>query len=458
MKRKHRVIILIIICVGIVAYFVTRKSDGKESVITAKVEFGSLDVEVNCSGELKSAKNKEILGPSNLREVRVWEIKINHLIPEGTVVDSGQYVGKLDPSAVTSKLKDVQDELKKIENQLSTAKLDTALDLRSLRDALVNKNYETEEAKITLDESKFESPSAIRQAEIKYERSVRALSQSENNYKLKRKQAIAKIEDININKARKSREIQKIMSILQSLTIKAPASGMVIYAKEWNGRKKKVGSNVSAWNPVVATLPDLSSMISKTYVNEIDISKIKRGQNVRIGVDAFPEKEYTGVVTKVANIGEQLAGGVAKVFEVEIKVNESDEILRPAMTTGNKIFINRYEDVLKIPLEGMFSNDSLQFVFVEDGFSVKKKVVKTGESNDNEIVIVEGLKQGDVIRLTAPDGFEKLDYKNEKIMNELLVAYRAKKNSKENKRAKKPQRKKDKDVQMVRGNIKKVVK
>ncbi|MEZ4997192.1 MAG: efflux RND transporter periplasmic adaptor subunit [Bacteroidales bacterium] len=59
---------------------------------------------------------------------------------------------------------------------------------------------------------------------------------------------------------------------------------------------------MSPWDPVVATLPDLSSMISKTYVNEIDVSKVKVGQPVRLTVDAFPEKSYTGEVISVANM------------------------------------------------------------------------------------------------------------------------------------------------------------
>jgi HlyD family secretion protein len=73
-----------------------------------------------------------------------------------------------------------------------------------------------------------------------------------------------------------------------------PKSGMVIYHREWNGSRRTVGSSISPWDLTVATLPDLSSMMSRTYVNEIDVSKVKAGQDVRIGVDAFPERQYTG--------------------------------------------------------------------------------------------------------------------------------------------------------------------
>ncbi len=427
MSKKYRIITAIVIGLSVVAYFYSSTAKDQDEIITSKVDFGSMNVEVHCSGELKSEKNKEILGPSSLREIRVYEIKINDLIPEGTVVDSGDYVAKLDQSAVQTKIKDIADEIKKIDNELESSKLDTALQLRGLRDAIVNLNYSAEEAKITLEQSKFESPSTIRQAEISYEKAIRSLKQSEENYKLKVAQAKSKIEVININKARREREEKKIFDVMQSMVIKAPAPGMLIYAKDWNGRKKKVGSNISAWNPVVATLPDLSSMISKTYVNEIDISKVKLGQKVKLGVDAFPEKEYIGTVTNIANIGEQLSGGIAKVFEVEIKINGSDEILRPAMTTSNTILINSFSNILKIPLDGLFSNDSLQYVLVDNGFNTLKKVIKTGEANDNEIIVLEGLNRDEKIRLTAPEDLESLEYSNKDIMNRLLTEYHKKK-------------------------------
>ena len=71
--------------------------------------------------------------------------------------------------------------------------------------------------------------------------------------------------------ARQRNQLGIIQSVMDGFTIRAPAPGMVIYDKEWNGRKKVVGSQVSAWDPTVATLPDLTQMESVTYVNEIDV-------------------------------------------------------------------------------------------------------------------------------------------------------------------------------------------
>src|SRR4030067_3112920 len=115
--------------------------------------------------------------------------------------------------------------------------------------------------------------------------------------------------------------VADLQTVLSKFIIYAPSEGMVIYKRDRSGAKRKVGSSISPWDNVVATLPDMSTMISKTYVNEIDVSKVKMGQQVDILVDAFPERSYTGLVTSVANIGEQLPNADAKVFEVVVKVN-----------------------------------------------------------------------------------------------------------------------------------------
>ena len=130
-------------------------------------------------------------------------------------------------------------------------------------------------------------------------------------------------------------------------------------------------------------------------------AKSKQDQPVEIMVDAFPEKSYTGMVTSVANIGEQLPNADAKVFEVLIEVNESDPILRPSMTTGNKIITKTINDVTYIPLESVQAGtDSIPFVYMKNG---NKQVVVLGESNENNVVVEQGLEPGVMIYLSTPE-------------------------------------------------------
>jgi len=405
------------VIVVIVALVIFNKVTSGEDLTTLEVKLtrGNFEILVTTTGELQAENSKLITAPAELRSrnLRFGQLKIQDLIPEGTVVDSGNYVAQIDRSDADNRLKDMLDELEKEEYDLLKTKLDTTIQLRNLRDELINLEFNMEEMEITLEQSIYEPPATIRQAQINLDKATRAFDQAKKNYKLKVQQAKADMRDAEINLARRQRQKDEMMSVLDKFTIYAPAPGMLIYHKEWGGQKRKVGSNISPWDLTVATLPDLTSMISKTYINEIDISKIKTGQEVRIGVDAFPEKEYTGKVFEVANIGEQLPNTDAKVFEVVIKVDGTDPILRPSMTTSNQIVTSIFEDVLFLPLEAIHVNDSIPFVYKKNGI---KQVVILGESNENEIVVERGLEENDKILLTLPENAEKFKLQGEELI------------------------------------------
>jgi HlyD family secretion protein len=410
MKRKLLIPTLIIagVIILIIVYSVLSREDTVR-LLEVPVEYGTFEVAVSVTGELQAKNSTEIRAPVELRnrEFRFRSIKIQDLIPEGTIVDSGDWVATLDRSEADNNLKDVMDELETIESQYTKTRLDTTMALRNLRDELINLNFNMEEAEINLEQSQFEPPATIRQAKINLDKAQRAYEQALQNYVLKVQQAKADMTTITIELAKQTRRRSEMEKVINRFVITAPASGMVVYKREWNGAKRTVGTEINTWDLAVATLPDLSSMISKTYVNEIDISRVKMGQQVRIGVDAFPDKKFTGVVAEVANIGEQLPNTDSKVFEVVIKVNEADPIIKPSMTTSNSIIIKTFNDVLFIPLETVHTNDSLTFVYKKNGI---KQVVVLDESNENEIIVEAGLKEGEKILLSVPEETDKFRY------------------------------------------------
>jgi hypothetical protein len=409
---KRRTLVFLIILVSVIAaaiiYSVASKDDSAKPLET-EVKQGKFEILVTVTGELQAQNSTDITAPMLLRsrELRLHRIKIQDLIAEGTVVDSGDYVATLDRSEADNSYKDISDELEVRESDYTKTKLDTTIQLRELRDEMINLKFNMEEAEITLEQSQFEPPATIRQAKINLDKAERAYEQAVKNYQLKVQQAKADMTEVTVDLAKQRRRKGQMEDVLQQFVIHAPAPGMVIYKREWSGQKRTVGSEISPWDLTVATLPDMSTMVSKTYVNEIDISKIKVGQKVRAGVDAFPEKQYTGVVTEVANIGEQLPNTDAKVFEVVIKLNQSDPILRPSMTTSNSILTKTYDSVLYIPLEAVHSNDSMTYVYMKNN---TKQVVVLDESNENEIIVEAGLAAGDKILLSVPEGAEEMRF------------------------------------------------
>jgi multidrug efflux pump subunit AcrA (membrane-fusion protein) len=417
MKRTI-IITSIVVAVAIVAMIVISKLSSKEDpgILFAEVQQGDFEIVVTTTGELQAEVSTDIKGPDGLasRNMRFGGIKIQDLIPEGTEVKEGDYVATLDRSSVDNTLKDELDRQESLETELLKKQLDTTITLGNLRDDLVNLKFNMEEAEITLEQSKYEPPTTIRQAQISLDKAQRAYEQSLSNYALKVKQARADIRDTELQLAKQRRKVEEMEDIIKKFVINAPSDGMVIYKREWGGSKRKVGSEISPWDPVVATLPDLSSMISKTYVNEIDVSKVKVGQEVRLSVDAFPEKSYTGIVTSVANIGEQLPNTDAKVFEVIIKVDGSDPILRPSMTTGNQIITKTFSDVIYIPLETVFASaDSVPMVYTKSG---THQVVVLGESNENDVIVEQGVDVGEKLYLSIPEGADRFKLSGEDLI------------------------------------------
>ncbi len=408
MKRTI-IITSIVVLLAVIAMIIISKLTGKEDMSTlfTEVRQGDFEVVVTTTGELQAEVSTDIKGPEGLasRNMRFGSIKISDLVPEGTEVKAGDYVATLDRSSVDNSLKDELDRLESYETDLLKKQLDTTISLGNLRDELLNLKFNMDEAEITLEQSKYEPPTTIRQARISLDKAQRSYEQAVSNYDLKVRQARADIRDTELQVAKQRRKVAEMQEIIQKFIISAPSDGMVIYKREWGGAKRKVGSEISPWDPVVATLPDLTSMISKTYVNEIDVSKVKTGQRVRLTVDAFPEKSYTGTVISVANIGEQLPNTDAKVFEVIMKIDGSDPILRPSMTTGNQIITKTFNDVTFIPLETVFATaDSIPFVYKKDG---SRQVVVLGESNENDVIVEQGLKKGDRLYLTIPEDGER---------------------------------------------------
>jgi hypothetical protein len=406
MKKKKWYIIGGVVAVAILVWLIGFSSDNSHVEQKVEVQRGPFEIIVATTGELKAQSMERIDGPEGLRarSLRLQEIKIQDLKPEGTVVKKGDYVATLDRTAAATRQKDLEDEVEKVRAQLERTLLDTSLNLRTIRNNLANLKFDMEEKQIALEQSIYEPPATQRQAKNNLERAERAYQQELQNYALKEAQAEGQIKDVRINLYQKERELQELLSVLDQFIILAPKDGMLIYHREWSGEKRKVGSSINPWDLTIATLPDLSVMESKTYVNEIDISKIKEGQAVRVGVDAFPEKQYTGVITEVSNVGEQLKNADAKVFEVIVRVNESDLILRPSMTTSNKIITASHDDVLFVPLEALFGNDTLMYVYRTNGV---KQVVVPGEMNDNFRIIEQGLDKGDEIYLSLPQNADK---------------------------------------------------
>ena len=372
--RSRWTILAAAIVIVVVALWLISPTDAPaaDSVIT-KVKKGEFKVLVTTAGELRARKFVQITGPANAQQAEAYQMKISSLVPEGTVVKEGDLVAELDRSSIAAKMAEVSLALQKAEAQLMQAQLDSTLNLSKAREEQRTLEYALEEKKLAKEQAK------------------------------------AKMREVGADVERSRNKLNVVRTVMEGFTIRAPAPGMVIYVKEWNGKKKSAGSQINPWDPTVATLPDLTQMESVTYVNEIDVRKIAVGQSVKLTLDADPSKQLSGKVVAVANVGEQRPNADAKVFEVKITVQQADTTLRPGMTTANAVETFTVPNALYVPLEAVTLDGDAQFVYKREGSRVIKQQVETGAMNDNEIVITRGLDDDDSVLLSVPADKDQLD-------------------------------------------------
>jgi multidrug efflux pump subunit AcrA (membrane-fusion protein) len=408
-KKKLLIILSVLIALSIIIFFSLISKTGEEEIL-CKVKKGSVEVKVHTSGQLESENSENILLPSVLssQNVRVYEIKITDLIEEGSVVDSGQYIATLDHKVIEEVLNTARLELEAVMVIVEDAKLDSSLNLSNYRDLISNSKADVEERKINLAESVYESPSVIKKAEMDLAKSERKLEQDIKGLAMRQRQLNSQMNRRNTDLLQKQKRVEDLMKLYDALIIKAPKPGMVIYARDRFGIKIQIGSVLTPWSPIIATLPDMTKMISETFVNEIDISKIKVGQKVTISIDAFPDKELKGEVISVANIGQPMPKSDSKVFAVNIRIFGSDRDLKPAMTTGNLIQTGTYNDKLYVPSEAVFDTDSTRFVYLKKK-KIVKQIVDTGEENEDFTIINKGVSEGDELLLNEPEKSEDIE-------------------------------------------------
>ena len=402
------VLVLLLVSSSAWLYARDRGSTRTETGIVA-VKRGPFMVAVTTSGELRAKQFVQITAPTNAQQAGAYQMKIQSIVPEGTVVKEGEVVAELDRSSLASSLQDVTLSLQKAQAQFLSAQLDTTLTLSKAREDMRSMELALEERRIAKEQAVYEAPSIRRQAEIDFEKATRALAQAKIDYKTKGEQAVAKMSEVSSDRQRFENRLKVVQDVMGSFTIRAPAGGgMVIYIKEWNGRKKGAGSQITPWDPAVATLPDLTQMESITYVNEIDVRKVAVNQKVNIMLDADPSKKLPGKIVQVANVGEQRPNSDAKVFEVRVSVEKADTTLRPGMTTSNAVETQVIPDAIFVPIEAVQSDSGRAYVYKKDGNRVVKQEVATGAMNDNEIVILRGLAKDDRVLLAAPIDAAKL--------------------------------------------------
>jgi len=411
MKRfifKHKKLILISCGVFVLLMSGLFFWEIKRPTKVYKVKRENFEALISCKGEIQSEKAVLITIPDVFgdRTLEIYDTQIKDLIPEGSIVKKGDFVGLLDQGRIKQLKQNNEEALKKLIFNINDAKIDSAVELVALRDGIEQFSFDLQYKKVELEQSVYESPAYQRTSQMAYERALRQLDYKKRAYLMTQKGLKAHVSRDETMMDKLVEKDKKYQVAFDEARIVAPRSGMLIYGRTYGrggSRKLTIGSYVSMQNPVIATLPDLSVLNSETYVEEIYISKIKVGDSARVYIDALKNQEKIGAISNISNVGQEMTGFDSKVFKVNIRIASDNDKVKPAMTTNNDIIISREQNVLVIPRSTLFTEEGKQFVYLREFGKITIKDVECGNQSDKFVVIKKGLKEGDKILLNKPE-------------------------------------------------------
>ncbi len=438
MKRRLKIILLAVVlplvliggCGALVAYKMKPKQDPPRTV---KIERGKVVVSVSETGTVEPIKRVEV-------KSKVAGQLTSLLVDEGDRVEQGQVVARLAVPEVEAQRDQIRAQLDAARARVEQAKLSCALDektiesqikqaeanLRGARASLSEATTRKQDAKRVYDSKRrlLEMGGYVSQNEVDSAKAaLDQVGQQERTAQERVKEqeaavavAQARRAECAVNKSRVTEAEASVRQFQDSLTevesrladavIEAPCSGVVIVRHIREGELITAVSYYGAGAPIV-TIGDLSTMLVKVDLNEVDVDKVKIGLPVEITADALPDRHFTGRLTRISPASVKREGETIVRFPVEIAVDGQAADLKPGMTANVEIICKQAEKVLWVPNDAVFEKKEekgKRYVAVVTGEEkgeqkTEDREVVTGLSNDARTEIKRGLKVGEEVQL-----------------------------------------------------------
>ncbi len=252
-------------------------------------------------------------------------------------------------------------------------------------------------------------PSQIESARANISQAKIESEQSKKGGAFKIAKAGAAVEKARQDLATVKIKLKQAQMELDKTVVKAPFKGIVVLHETYRDNvKRKPRVSDTVWqNQPILYLPDITSMVVKTKIREIDLHKIRKDQKVRVKVDAYPDVEFSGKVASIGALAKSASGnsaiaGKEKYFQLTISVDGQDTSLRPGMTARVSVLSGRVQNALIVPVHSIFEDGGGKYCYIYADNDFKKIYIKVGRQNEDFAEILSGLGEGDTLSLTEP--------------------------------------------------------
>lgn len=201
-----------------------------------------------------------------------------------------------------------------------------------------------------------------------------------------------------------------IATMVENTVIYAPVDGLVLYQTlQFDQEKRKVEIGDSLWyRQIFVVIPDLNSLMAKTWVQEADVGKLEVGQAVVVEPEAYQDLQLKGTLKNIGALAADKSVG-ENLFQVSVALDDTDSRIRPGMSARASIRTQQLADVLTVPVQAVFFETDGPVAFVDQDGKAKRVPVQLGISDGERLVVSRGLSEKDRVMLVYPQNVEDGD-------------------------------------------------
>ncbi|MCJ7446567.1 MAG: HlyD family efflux transporter periplasmic adaptor subunit [Bacteroidales bacterium] len=376
---------------------------GKEvsDVQVTAVKRGTFLEELTEQGTVKAVNSISISAPAI--SSRYGAMKLARIVEDGEEVEKGDTIMIFDPSEIKRAIIQAEQQLEIAKAEYVKLKSTQQSEIEDLEADLELAHISQEISKINFETAGYEPEATKKEIKLKLESATIALNRTQEQIENKK---VIHREDL----LQKSLTIKQLTSTLadanssmNNLFVVSPAKGIAIKEMNWNTDQKWAAGDQPYSGSRLIELPDLSEMMAEVKINEVDVSKVLPAQKVEIRPDAYSDSVFTGKIESIANLAQNKDyKSKIKIFPVQIRIDGQSKTLLPGLTVSCKIIVSEIPDVLYVPLESLFNEQGMDYVYIKSGSGFKRRDIKTGAINTDYAIVTEGLDENDLIALSNP--------------------------------------------------------
>lgn len=378
----------------------------KVEVPVAKVRKSDFIISVKTRGEVRSVRSQVVTAP------QVPEPRIVKLAESGKPVRKGDVVVEFDAAQQEQSYLETTTTVRTVNSEITQLKASQQIVTESDAMNLMTGGYNVERAK--LEASKAEVLSEIDGAKNKIDVGVSEgdLDQVKTTIAAHKIGQDADLERLDQRKAKTLRDSQRAKGYLSKMVLRAPNDGIVNILPNFRS-SGSFGSTPppfkegdKAWTGAsIAEIPDLSQMRVELKLDEVDRGKLRLGEQIRVRVDAVQDREFIALldwISPIAQLSFRGMGLTDKTFPAYATLKNLDPRLRPGMSGSAEIVLESHADSILIPIRASFLSEGQPAVYIQHGQDFELRKIEVGKRNDTDIVVLKGLKAGDVVALENP--------------------------------------------------------